>query len=222
MIDDDKKVRIFYDKRMGEEVPADTLGDEFKGYVVRITGGNDKQGFTMKQGVLTHRRVRLLLKKGQTNYRARRTGERKRKSVRGCICGPDLSVIALTIVKQGDSEIPGLTDSANVQPRRRGPKRANNIRKMFNLEKGDDAEVLKGIIKREVQVGDKTIVKSPKVQRLVTDRRVRRKKAIAKAKKDRFAAAKEARTNYEKVLSTYLKEKKEQAKAHAHRKSTAA
>lgn len=45
---------MFYDKRMGAEVDADSLGDEWKGYVVKITGGNDKQGFPMKQGVLTN------------------------------------------------------------------------------------------------------------------------------------------------------------------------
>lgn len=33
--------RIFYEKRMAQEVAVDSLGDEFKGYVVRITGGND-------------------------------------------------------------------------------------------------------------------------------------------------------------------------------------
>lgn len=38
---------------MGAEVEADSLGDEWKGYVLRISGGNDKQGFPMKQGVLT-------------------------------------------------------------------------------------------------------------------------------------------------------------------------
>lgn len=29
---------------MAQEVSADSLGDEWKGYVFRITGGNDKQG----------------------------------------------------------------------------------------------------------------------------------------------------------------------------------
>ena len=43
-IDDERRVRIFYDKRMSQEVLCDQLGDEFKGYVVKITGGNDKQG----------------------------------------------------------------------------------------------------------------------------------------------------------------------------------
>lgn len=39
---------------MGQEVLADPLGDEWKGYILRIAGGNDKQGFPMKQGVLSH------------------------------------------------------------------------------------------------------------------------------------------------------------------------
>lgn len=47
-------------------------------------------------------RVRLLLSKGHSCYRPRRTGERKRKSVRGCIVDSNLSVLALVIVKKGD------------------------------------------------------------------------------------------------------------------------
>ncbi|OBS70223.1 hypothetical protein A6R68_01236, partial [Neotoma lepida] len=55
-VDDEHKLRRFYEKRMATEVAADALGEEWKGYVVRISGGNDKQGFPMKQGVLTHGR----------------------------------------------------------------------------------------------------------------------------------------------------------------------
>merc|ERR1712132_26026 len=94
-------------KRIGQEVAADSLGDEFKGYRFRITGGNDKQGFPMMQGVLSSDRVRLLLKKGSKCYRQRRTGEMKRKSVRGCIVSHDLSVLNLVVVKNGDAPIPG-------------------------------------------------------------------------------------------------------------------
>ena len=121
--------RGFYDKRMAQEVSGDALGDEFKGYVFRITGGNDKQGFPMKQGVLLPHRVKLLMSKGHSCYRPRRTGERKRKSVRGCIVGPDLSVLSLVVVKQGEQDIPGLTDTT--VPKRLGPKRASKIRKFF-------------------------------------------------------------------------------------------
>jgi len=99
-IHDDHKLRQFYEKRMGAEVDVEILGPEWKGYVLRITGGNDKQGFPMKQGVLSNGRVRLLLAKGHSCYRPRRTGERKRKSVRGCIVDANLSVLSLTIVRR--------------------------------------------------------------------------------------------------------------------------
>ena len=135
-IEDERKLRVFMDRRMGHEVPGDSVGPEFKGYVFKITGGNDKQGFPMKQGVMHPTRVRLLLADGHSCYRARRTGERKRKSVRGCIVAADLAVLALSIVKQGDAELPGLTDT--VHPKRLGPKRATKIRKFFGLSKEDD------------------------------------------------------------------------------------
>ena len=79
------------------------VSQEFKGYVFKILGGQDKQGFPMKQGVLTPNRVDLLMKPGDTCFRGygRRKGERRRKAVRGCIVTPELSVLNLAIVKQG-------------------------------------------------------------------------------------------------------------------------
>jgi small subunit ribosomal protein S6e len=109
---------------------------KLKGYVVRISGGNDKQGFPMKQGILTNNRVRLLMARGTSCYRERRSGERRRKSVKGCIVDSNLSVLSLVIVKKGEQEIDGLTN--RIVPRVRGPKRANKIRKLFNLSKEDD------------------------------------------------------------------------------------
>src|SRR3569833_2218158 len=127
---------------MGAEVPADSIGDEWKGYVLRITGGNDKQGFPLKQGVLLPTRVRLLLSDGHSCYRTRRSGERKRKSVRGCIVSGEISVLAVTIIKQGEQEIPGLTDVDH--PKRLCPKRATKIRKFFSLTKEDDVRIIYG------------------------------------------------------------------------------
>lgn len=124
---------------MGQEVPGDSVGPEFAGYIFKITGGNDKQGFPMKQGIMHPTRVRLLLSAGHTCYRPRRTGERKRKSVRGCIVGMDLAVLSLTIVKQGDGDVAGLTDVTH--PKRLGPKRATKIRKFFGLTKDDDVRL---------------------------------------------------------------------------------
>ncbi|CAK7321247.1 40S ribosomal protein S6 [Vulpes lagopus] len=94
-VDDEHKLHTFYEKRMATEVAADALGEEWKGYMVQISGGNDKQGFPMKQGVFTHGCVCLLLSKGHSCYRPRRTGERKCKSVWGCIVDANLSVLNL-------------------------------------------------------------------------------------------------------------------------------
>lgn len=111
-------------------------------------------------------RVRLLLNKGHSCYRQRRTGERKRKSVRGCIVDPYMSALALIIVRKGEGEVSGLTD---VQvPRRLGPKRSSHIRKLYNLTKEDD--VRKYVIKRKLpeKEGKKPRFQAPKIQRLVT------------------------------------------------------
>jgi hypothetical protein len=61
--------RVFLDKRLSEEVPADTLGDEFKGYVFKITGGYDKEGFSMMQGVMSNHRTRYLDSKTRHSFK---------------------------------------------------------------------------------------------------------------------------------------------------------
>ncbi|KAK8130488.1 40S ribosomal protein S6-B, partial [Apiospora kogelbergensis] len=206
-IEDERKLRDFMEKRMGAEVPGDNLGDEFKGYIFRITGGNDKQGFPMKQGVMHPTRVRLLLSEGHSCYRPRRTGERKRKSVRGCIVGMDLSVLALSIVKQGDNDIPGVTDV--VHPKRLGPKRATKIRRFFSLSKDDD--VRKYVIRREVQPkgeGKKPYTKAPKIQRLVTPQRLQHKRHRVALKRRQAEKVKDEAAEYSAVLAKRVAEAK--------------
>ena len=102
---------------------------------------------------------------GSKNYKPRRTGERQRKSVRGCIVGADLAVLNLVVTKKGEQEIPGLTDVDC--PRRLAPKRASKIRKLFNLTKADD--VRKYVVRRTLAAkeGKKAKSKAPKIQRLV-------------------------------------------------------
>jgi ribosomal protein S6E (S10) len=190
-IDDEKKLRSIYDKRISQEIAGADLGEEFNGYVFRISGGNDKQGFAMKQGVLLNTRARLLLGGSQSCYRARVKGERKRKSVRGCIVGPDLSVCNLVVVKKGDAEIEGVTDS--ITPRRLGPKRANKIRELFNVEKSDmKTDMIKTVMiaRKFNNKAGKEQTKRCKIQRLVTpvmlmhkrQREVTRVKALEKSK----------------------------------------
>jgi len=208
-IDDEIKLRHLYDKRMSHEIEGDVLGEDFKGYIFRISGGNDKQGFSMKQGVLRADRVRLLVGKGASCFRERRSGARKRKSVRGCIVGPDLSVINLVILSKGENEIPGLTDT--VKPRRLGPKRASKIKKLFNLTKDDD--VRQFVIRRQiVKDGKKPYFKAPKIQRLVTPERLQHKRQRKAVKRERYVKSKADAEHYNALLQRRNKESREKRK----------
>lgn len=178
----------------------------------------------MKQGVLLPYRTYLLLSDGHSCYRPRRTGERKRKSVRGCIVGPDIAVLSVVIVKKGEQDIPGLTDV--VLPKRLGPKRATKIRKFFNLSKEDD--VRKYVVRREVvskkKEGAKPYTKayvkffllssvlltfhSPKIQRLVTPMRLQRRRHLRSIKRRKLEHQKEQKTEYDVLLAKRVAEKK--------------
>ena len=158
----------------------------------------------MKQGVLVNTRVRLLLADGQSCFRARRTGERKRKSVRGCIVGPDLSVLNLVVIKKGTSEIAGVTDEST--PQRLGPKRASKIRKLFNLAKTDD--VRKFAIARSFEKKGKTVTKRARIQRLVTPVTLRRKKARFAEKVASLQKSKANAAEYAALVQKRLAEQK--------------
>ena len=200
-VDDDKKLRLFYDARIAQEIEVSALGDEFKGYILRITGGNDKDGFPMKQGVLCNHRVRLLLKPHNVGFRrGTHDGERKRRTVRGCIVAPDLSVLNLVVVKKGDQEIDGLTN--NVVPRRVGPKRASKIRKLYNLTKDDDVRQFVVVKKRDNKKNpEKPHTKIPKVQRLVTSRTLQHRRRVLAIKHKRWLKATQEAAAYKKMLS---------------------
>jgi len=173
--------------------------------VFKISGGNDKQGFCMTQGVLISNRVRLLMKAGMPGYRQRRKGERKRKSVRGCIVSSDLSVLNLVVVKKGDGDIEGVTDDSSVKPRRLGPKRASRIRKLFNLTKEDD--VRQFVVRRQIiKDGKKPTFKAPKIQRLVTPQRLQRKRHLVAVKRQRYEKTKAEAAAYNELLAMRRKE----------------
>lgn len=225
-IEDEKKLRVFMEKRIAQEVDASSVDDSLKGYTLRITGGNDKQGFPMMQGVLTNLRVRLLLD-GRTGCYRRPThdGERRRRTVRGCIVSQDLSVLNTIIVKKGPQEIAGLTDS--VIPRRLGPKRASKIRKLFNLTKEDD--VRKFVVRRQLaahpkKAGKKPNSHAPKIQRLVTSVTLKRKHARMAAQKKAFVRANAEAAAYKKLLEerTAASRKKREAVIAAARESAKA
>ncbi|KAJ4793645.1 40S ribosomal protein S6 [Rhynchospora pubera] len=166
-------------------------------------GGCDKQGFPMKQGVLTPGRVRILLHRGTPCFRG--YGRRRRKSVCGCIVSPDLLVLNLVIVKKGENDLPGLTDIE--KPRLRGPNRDSKIRKLFNLSKEDDVRKYVNTCRRTFTTKTgKKVSKAPKIQRLVTPLTLQRKRT--RIKKKRIAKARHEAAEYQKLLAQHLKEQR--------------
>merc|ERR1711924_531466 len=134
-------------------------------------------------------------------YRPRRTGERKRKSVRGCIVSSEIAALHLVVQKKGEQDIPGLTDEN--KPRRLGPKRASHIRKLFNLEKKDD--VRQFVVRREA--GKKK--NAPKIQRLVTRSLLQRKRTFRSDTRKKMVIAKQVKADYAVRLTEYRQQQKE-------------
>merc|ERR1712005_97389 len=202
-VDDERKLAVFMDRKIGQEVPLDSLEEGFAGYQVRISGGLDKQGFPMKQGISTAHRVRVLLGKHPGYFNPKRKGERRRRSVRGAIVAQDIAVLNLVLVRQGEQPLPKLD---TVLPRRLGPKRASKIRKLFNLSKEDD--VRKYVIRRELPAkdGKKPRSKAPKIQRLVTPNVLQRKRRRIAEKRNKIQNSNEEMSGYHQLVQQRLRE----------------
>ena len=172
----------------------------------------------MKQGVFCNHRIKLLLSPGSKGYRATRKGERKRRSVRGCIVGPDIKALSISLVKKGDKDIPGLTD--DVKPRRLGPKRAAGIRKLYGIEKKGENEktsqtscalIKKHAIRRTFKSKKNANAnrhKAPKIQRLVTEARLRRKRIQKEDKMKRWRSSLSKAKEYKELHDNWAAKKR--------------
>ena len=218
---DENKWAKIYDLKIGEEIEGDQFGEGFEGCLFKITGGSDKNGFAMKQGVATKNKIKLLLAEGTSGYRCKRDGVRKRKSVRGCIVGPEISSLNMVLLRKGEKELPGLTDTTN--DLRLGPKRANKIRKLFNLPRHSDnrgvkdatkitvnnIDVCRAVVKRITkEVEGKKYYKAPKITRLLTSERIRRKKVKRALKLNRAQNNQRRMKQYQAQLTKKRNEEK--------------
>merc|ERR1712161_37009 len=92
-------------------------------------------------------------------------------------------------------------------PRRLGPKRANHIRKLFNLTEDD---VRQYVIAREfTNKKGVQVRKAPKIQRLITPLTLQRKRAIKAKKMKSVLRNKDEAAAYRKVVAQRLAEQKD-------------
>ena len=104
-------------------------------------------------------------------------------------------------------------------PRRLGPKRANNIRKLYGIERqeGKDQSITTALVKKNVtrrtfkskkNPAAPVRQKAPKIQRLITDVRLRRKRINKEDKVRRWKKTIEARTTYNKLIDEHVAKRK--------------
>ena len=237
-LQNEEKLAQIIDKKIGDEIDGSIISDVFDGYKFKITGGFDKDGFAMKNGILAQGKKKVMLTKGCSLFRYRkgfhRSGIRIRRLVRGCIISNDIKNLHLKIIKKGAKPIEGLTEEKDAQPKRLGPKRATRILKEFGLigtyaEKKKDKEQRKNLRfmitnfapKREVKTKNgKTYIKRPKVQRLITPDRLRRKRLLKAFHKERREKAEKDKKAYQELVKkTFEKERKEAKEAKKEKKA---
>jgi small subunit ribosomal protein S6e len=83
---------------IGDSLSGEAIG--LNDYVLVVTGGSDKDGVAMRRDLPGTIRKRLLLT-GGVGYRPKKTGIRKRKSIRGRVISAETGQINLVVQKTG-------------------------------------------------------------------------------------------------------------------------
>ena len=96
------KANSLIGKRISEEVDGNPLG--FPGYMFKITGGSDKDGFPMRSNLDGPIRKKILATKSQ-GFNISEKGMKKRKLVRGNTISDDIYQINVRIVTMGKKKI---------------------------------------------------------------------------------------------------------------------
>ncbi|KAG6905853.1 hypothetical protein DXG01_000397 [Tephrocybe rancida] len=94
-IDYKNQCHTFCGKRIRQEVSGDSLGAEWVGYLLRITGGNVIYGVPISHAIVLPPRP---------------ASERRRRA----IVRPDISALVLYVVGWGEADVPELTDTVDV------------------------------------------------------------------------------------------------------------
>jgi len=92
-------------KKIGDEV--DGIFIELPGYKLEVTGGTDKDGFTMRYDLPGISRRKLLLSKSK-GYKPDEKGKRYKKTVRGNMINPDIVQINMKVKKYSSKPITDL------------------------------------------------------------------------------------------------------------------
>jgi len=92
----------FITQRIGDTIEGDAVG--LGGYTLKITGGSDKDGFSMRPDLPGQARRKLLVSKS-IGFKPKRAGLRKRKAYRGREISNETGQINLVVIEHGRKTI---------------------------------------------------------------------------------------------------------------------
>lgn len=114
-IEQDKAIGLI-GKKINDEFNGDIIG--LNNYILKITGGTDKDGFPMHPSVQGQGKKKILLD-GPPGFHPKLKGQRKRKTVRGNVISNAIAQINVKVVKKGEralEEIFGKKEETKGEP----------------------------------------------------------------------------------------------------------
>ncbi len=134
-------------KKIGEKIRGEVINAP--GYELEITGGSDSAGFPMRKDVNTMGRAKALLS-GGVGFKAKRKGQRKRKTVRGNTISDQISQVNLKVIKAGkdlleklfgeDESKPEGKEDSTTEPAKEEPKEEEKPAEEEPKEESEPAE----------------------------------------------------------------------------------
>lgn len=97
-----EKASFLIGKKIGDEVDLSLIG--LPGYVVKITGGTDKDGFPMHPNYEGTVKKRVILS-SPPGFHPEKKGERRKKMIRGNTISIDITQINVKVVKDGEKSL---------------------------------------------------------------------------------------------------------------------
>ncbi len=126
---------LFLNKKIGEEVKLDGIGLE--GYVAKIKGGSDKQGFPMHPSVQGSMRKKIFISTG-LGFKTKVKGQRKRVSVRGNTVSNEIEQLNLVVVKEGKKKLDELKQKTEKKEEKKSIKEEMIKKSLESVEKKEE------------------------------------------------------------------------------------
>ncbi|MHC1624734.1 MAG: 30S ribosomal protein S6e [Methermicoccaceae archaeon] len=90
-------------KRIGDEFDGTPIG--LTGYTLKVTGGSDRDGFSMRPEIEGPIRRKLLVATKGVGYKPKKKGLRRRKTFRGNEISAEIYQVNIVVVKHGKKSL---------------------------------------------------------------------------------------------------------------------